>query len=172
MIDPVIRDWFIAFTKRREYNDIKDWHWWDIFLIGSTYQHCFVFSYDDRNDIWVIIEWLSTGIEVTTARGEEVNNVVISALMDGEILHYDQMQGNYPYMRLSWSYCVLGVKHLLNLPGWWVWTPDQLFRALLKSGARVSFNMTKLKVMEHLHGIHRAEQTEPAGEGSTSPDCG
>jgi hypothetical protein len=149
VIDPVMKEWHVAFVPSSD----PRWYWWRTFLLKAKYEHCYVFGYDQNIDVWVVMEWLSTGIEICHSRGEEIDNlVVITIERGGFILRAETQSVSQPYPRFSFSYCVTGIKHLLNLHGWWIHTPDQLFRALLKIGARVSFPKTTHTIRGILYG--------------------
>ncbi len=113
--------------------------WWQMFRSRARFRHTSYFYYDAQFERWICVEWSTIGMFSGIIMDDELDHYV--ALLDvlgGEILRYKARNDDHRTPFWSFSYCVSGCKHLANL-GSWAATPDQLFRALRRAGARGAF---------------------------------
>jgi len=130
--------WYYAFVPNRD-----EPVWWrtGLSLLRHKFGHVIAFRYDTSSDVWLLCEWSQRGLFVDTLDPDEVDAIIANVrLMGGEILEYKAPDKPAPMVSGPFArYCVPIMASLASLPGW-IATPDGLFRALRKRGAKVAFS--------------------------------
>ncbi len=114
--------------------------WYVAFRRNADYHHVSAFYYDVVFEHWNLIEWTELGLFYGIIDDHELDMyVTLSKLNGGEILRYKAIEKPTQYLpSFGADYCVAGAKHLANIKSWAL-TPDQLFSALQRRGARAAF---------------------------------
>jgi hypothetical protein len=150
MIGP--RDWYVAFYDtpgpRRRLWGVFTWH-------RPGFGHCSAFGYCPEADVWIFADWTAEGLAIFALDDERVDAMLLG-LADIAVILETKTAGERPFP-LGWPlFCVSMTKHLIGLKSW-AWTPWQLYRALLRRGARRRFQELTATIREHEHDPRKIE---------------
>jgi hypothetical protein len=119
------RDFYVCFREA------KGNYWWKIFT-GKKRSHIFLITACEINSC-VKIECSNGGMGVY-AYSRSADDMARHELSDGcEVIQYlvEEKDMVTPYPKLLRN-CVSVAKDLLGIRAWWIITPDQLFKELLR----------------------------------------
>lgn len=127
-----IRDWLVVFTS----SDKEDL----THALRPGFAHCLAIGYSPRTGTWVLVNYGLSTFSCEAMSWSQCRVTLGHYLDRGATVL--RVQGEregveYPSLRLPVLYCVEVIKHLLGIPGRWILTPYQLYKALLKRGATV-----------------------------------
>lgn len=123
--------WLIGFVD----SDLP-WYWkW---MTKPGFQHIFAMRYDPVMDVWIFVEWSGHQLHVELYRGPDVDAIFWQLRRNGHTMvsfktdsHRDHL-----FAPLFPIYCVSWAKHLVGLRSNFIYTPHQLYKALLKAGGQ------------------------------------
>jgi hypothetical protein len=121
--------WLIGFINRQ-----LPWRW-RIFT-RAGFRHVFALRHDGANNAWVFTEWCTDRLYVQAVPPATALKLMAWARSDGALLAMEPRTAGPPAFPCLPLFCVTWVKHLLGLRRCLAVTPFQLFRALLRRGAR------------------------------------
>ena len=137
--------WFIIFSDPDPLGEKAGWLDRLFYrLLGCFkpgFRHCYAMRRAEKFDGWLIINPVSSGIDVQevddnkmTVGGQEFGSYghfVESVVQSGQAFRVEARcrPGRYVKLRGLFS-CVGVIKHLLSMSSPWVWTPWQLYRKL------------------------------------------
>lgn len=121
------------------------WRWWQE-KFGSRFSHVAGFWYDTFNDQWIMVDWPNDGTRVGVIQTEDFDQYIAAVTAVGsKFLIY--APGRIPNSFPHWNLCTSGAAGLANIRHWGL-TPDSLYRALLRHGAKPSFELPEVPVSE------------------------
>jgi hypothetical protein len=153
--------WVVAFI------DNGPGFWWDVFS-RPGFRHCLAFRYMAEIDAWALVDWGSEGFFIEFLPKRFITGLIAGVKQSGGCFLEIEAKKMPPRMLPSFPlYCVSVMKHLIGLKDWRVFTPYQLYCALLKNGASKMFTLDYLSG-ELIDGqnLGRAETAKSAGTGS------
>lgn len=128
-------EWQVFFVDREEL------YWFDyLFHTRQGFRHCFVVGYQPQSYQYILMDWMGHKLQMEILHPwryqqlmealEEKQHTIVTFRpnVDDESISL---------LRQPLLYCVEAVKHLLGIRNFFIWTPYQLYRELLKRDAVV-----------------------------------
>lgn len=111
-------------------------HWWNLFT-RSGFEHIVIFTYLERNAVWVYFDWSTSGFKTWVLSPREMSDVVGSlGERNATFVRMARREGVVKF-GFAPAYCVTIVRHIIGIPGWAFMTPYYLYRKMIKLGAEV-----------------------------------
>jgi len=130
--------WLVCFTGRSE----RTW-WWDkIGLTSLNFRHCYVCQYQADQGKWVLLDWRTGLCDVIVFDSDEMEYILgqLSCNQGSGILFKARMPERQIQYRVPLIYCVQAVLQVLGLPTKWTFTPQQLYKRLIRAGGEEIVN--------------------------------
>lgn len=116
-------DYYIVFT------DAGRWNFWDVFT-SPGWRHCMAVRWDGYN--WLAIDPIGSMLHVDVLDYTEKDDVPRLLASQGHKVVYIRKQQNDKFIMRGMMTCVTITKHLLGIRAWWVMTPKQLAKHLVR----------------------------------------
>lgn len=136
LVDPDgVVEWHIFFVDRDKL------YWFDrVFRTRKGFRHCFALGYQPKSYHYILMDWQGHRLDLKILHPWKLDQLLVE--VDSK---YPTVVSYIPsvddesisLMRQPLLYCVEAIKHLLGIRNFFVWTPYQLYRELLKRGATV-----------------------------------
>ena len=105
------------------------WNLWDVFT-SSGWRHCYAIHYDGFN--WIEINPYSSFLDVLILDYVDDEDVPQLLVSQGHKVVYIKKQRKDKFRMRGLLTCVSIIKHLLGIRAWWVITPKQLAKHLVR----------------------------------------
>lgn len=128
-------EWLIFFISV----PVKRW----INKIGLTrpgFEHCLGVQYCPQHDRWVMLDWNYCGADIVMLDELDLHHLFLwAAQFDATVVNYKSPRLDYQekITRMLPMNCVISMLHALKLNTRWIYTPFQLYKHLMKSGATI-----------------------------------
>jgi hypothetical protein len=129
--------WLICFTGRERCK-----FWWDRVFTTRHWRHCFALQYQHATRTWVVVDW-RTGLQEVTVLTHEELPFVFGLLEDKGgtgVLYRRQIPEREVLYRIPLIYCVQSILQLLGMNTEWTFTPQQLYKRLIREGGEEILN--------------------------------
>jgi len=128
-------EWQVFFADR------DDLYWFDwLFHTRKGFRHCFVVGYQPKSYQYILLDWQGHKLTLEILHPYRYQQL-IESLEEKQhtIVTYrpNVDDESISLLRQPLLYCVEAVKHLLGIRNFFIWTPYQLYRELLKRNATV-----------------------------------
>lgn len=125
-------DWLIIFIDKEEPNA-----WWDYFFhTRKGFKHVFAMAYQPGSYHWLFMDWTSKYLQFWMYHPERANDVIKWAKnsANATIVSYRPTKQKNSVFNVPVLYCTEAIKHLLGLKKFFIWTPWQLYKYLMRTG--------------------------------------
>lgn len=128
-------EWQVVFADREEL------YWFDrVFHTRSGFRHCFAIGYQPKSYHYILLDWQGHKLNLEIMHPWRLDQLM-QALESKEhtivTYRHNVEDESISLMRQPLLYCVEAVKHLLGIRNFFVWTPYQLYRELVRRGGTV-----------------------------------
>ena len=126
-------EWLVVFADR------DDLYWFDL-VTRRGFRHCFVIGYQPKSYHYIMQDWQGHKLQLEILHPWRFHQLM-EALENKThtIVTYrpNVDDESISLMRQPLLYCVEAVKHLLGIRNFFIWTPYQLYRELVRRGGTV-----------------------------------
>ncbi len=133
MADPITQDWLVAFVSLEDAPPYTRW-------LRDGFHHVILLGFHPKTGDWTYFNWTSDSLELTRLSWDQATGVIAAlGQRAGALVRYrrDLDEAGGVRIRVPFLYCVEVAKHLLGIDSFWCVTPLQLYRELVRSGAKV-----------------------------------
>lgn len=123
----VQKEWLVYFYES-ENHPYSDW----LRFLQKGFKHCGALSYSSKHDLWVHLEFTHAGIRFSYLDKTEVETMLFY-LKDFKVLRCP-VKDQWHLLRIKDITCVAFIMRLIGFYKWWIFTPYQLYCALIKAG--------------------------------------
>jgi hypothetical protein len=135
-------EWLIYFYESDDHSD-SDW----FTFLKKGFKHCGALSYSEKNDLWVHLEFTHLGIKLTYLEKKDIEDMLFY-LKNFKVLRCP-VKNQWHTLRIKDMTCVSFIMRLIGFYKWYIFTPYQLYCALIKAGYK-SFWKTNAKTKEKI----------------------
>jgi len=123
----VQKEWLIYFYEAEDH-PYSDW----LYFLRKGYKHCGALSYNTKKNAWVHLEFTHAGIRLSFLDKEELEDM-LAYLKNFKVLRCP-VKDQWHLLRIKDITCVAFIMRLIGYYKWWIFTPYQLYCALIKEG--------------------------------------
>jgi hypothetical protein len=140
-------EWLVYFYEA-DNHPYSDW----LRFLKKGYKHCGALSYYHAKDTWVHLEFTHAGIKLSYLDKKEVEDT-FHYLSNFKMLRCP-VRDQWHLLRIKDLTCVSFIMRLIGFYKWYIFTPYQLYCALIKAGYKSFYNQdakTKEKILAGDH---------------------
>jgi hypothetical protein len=123
----VQKEWLIYFYEAKNHT-YSDW----LYFLKPGFKHCGGITYNTDTDTWVHLEYTHAGIRLSFLDKKELEDM-LAYLKYFKVLRCP-VKDKWQLLRIKDMTCVSFVMRLIGFHKWWIFTPYQLYCALIKAG--------------------------------------
>tara|TARA_A100000171_G_C2104952_1_gene131803 strand:+ start:145 stop:561 length:417 start_codon:yes stop_codon:yes gene_type:complete len=123
----VQKEWLIYFYEAKNHT-YSDW----LYFLKPGFKHCGGITYNADTDTWIHLEYTHAGIRLSFLDKKELEDM-LAYLKYFEVLRCP-VKDKWQLLRIKDMTCVSFVMRLIGFHKWWIFTPYQLYCALIKAG--------------------------------------
>jgi len=124
----VQKEWLVYFYE----DGIKNQYSKYLFWLKKGFTHCGALQYDPKINRWLHLQFTHAGIKLDILTPEEASGI-LGILYNFKVLKCP-IKDDYQFLRINSLTCVSFVMRLIGYWRWYIFTPYQLYCALLKAG--------------------------------------
>jgi len=132
----VQKEWLVYFYESPNH-PYSDW----LRFLKKGFKHCGAISYFSNIDCWVHLEFTHAGIRLSHLSKKELEDMFFY-LKDYKLLRCP-VKNDWHLLRIKDLTCVAFVMRLIGFYKWYIFTPYQLYCALIKAGYKSFWDKTK-----------------------------
>ena len=121
------KEWLIYFYEA-PYHHKYDW----LYFLKKGFKHCGALGYDPHSKVWTHLEYTHEGVVVEHLTQKEVD-FIFNYMYDFKMLRCP-VHKDWQLLRIKDMHCVSWIMSLIGYYRWWIFTPYQLYCALIKDG--------------------------------------
>jgi len=135
-------EWLVYFYESDDHSDV-DW----FKFLKKGFKHCGALSYCEKHKLWIHLEFTHLGIKLTYLDKEDIETY-FAYLKNFKVLKCP-VKDQWHTLRIKDLTCVSFIMRLIGFYKWYIFTPYQLYCALIKAGYK-SFWKTNDKTKEKI----------------------
>ena len=120
-------EWLVYFYEA-DYHNKDDW----LHFLKKDFKHCGAIGYDPHKDLWTHLEFTHQGISMEHLSDKDAHNFM--AFFHRFKLLRCPVKYQWHNFRIKDVTCVTWIMRLIGFYRWYIFTPYQLYCALIKSG--------------------------------------
>jgi len=126
-------DWIVIF---RDVVDAGPF-WWDyVFHTRKGFRHVCAIAYQPNSYHWIYVDWTSKYMQTWIYHPQRAKDVIEWAKKDANatLVSYRPRQDKNSVFNIPVLFCTEAMKHLLGIKRFFIWTPWQLYKYLMRTG--------------------------------------
>lgn len=127
------KEWLVYFYEA-PYHSKYDW----MYFLKKGFKHCGALGYDPHQKLWTHLEFTHEGTTMEHLNQKEIDDI-INYMYDFKMLRCP-VRRDWQLFRIKDMNCVSWIMRLIGYHRWYIFTPYQLYCALIKDGYSSFYN--------------------------------